>query len=140
MTRSIEISTDVFAAIWAARIDGEETENQILQRLLSAKKNIVTEKPMVTPSGVINGYYDNRNDVHFPEGFTVYRSYKGKIYTAVATRGQWMLAGNNMRYSSLNKLNESIVKSTENIWNGNWTFVDDDQKSYSIDKKRRKNS
>ena len=32
--RTIEISTDVFAKIWAQRIDGEESENQILQRLL----------------------------------------------------------------------------------------------------------
>lgn len=32
--RTIEISTGVFAAIWAARRDGEETENDILSRIL----------------------------------------------------------------------------------------------------------
>lgn len=34
--RTIEISTKTFAAIWALRIDGEETENQILERVLTA--------------------------------------------------------------------------------------------------------
>ena len=33
--RQIEIETDVFALIWANRKDGEETENEILRRVLS---------------------------------------------------------------------------------------------------------
>lgn len=36
--RTIEISTDVFAKIWAQRIEGEESENQILQRLLGVQE------------------------------------------------------------------------------------------------------
>ena len=138
MTRTIEITTDVFAAIWAARLEGEDTESQILERLLCTENNTCTQDSKVTPSGQINGYYDNRNDVHFHEGFTAYRKYKGKLYTAIATRGKWMLAGDNSLYPSLNKLNEAIVQGTENIWNGNWSFVDSDQKNYSIDKKRTK--
>jgi len=35
--RTIEISTDVFAKIWAQRTNGEESENQILQRLLGVQ-------------------------------------------------------------------------------------------------------
>jgi len=136
MKRSIEISTDVFAAIWAARIDGEETENQILQRVLSSERDFSSKKPRITPNGSLNGYYDGRNDVHFPEGFTAYRTYKGKLYTAIATRGEWMLAGTNTRFPSLNKLNESIAAGTENIWNGNWNYVDTDQIAYSINKLR----
>ena len=136
MTRSINISTDVFAAIWAARIDGEETENQILERLLSSEKHFSSEKMRITDSGSLNGYYDSRNDVHFPEGFVAYRTYKGKMYTAIATRGVWVLAGTNNRFPSLNKLNESIAAGTENIWNGNWNYVDSDQKAYSINKLR----
>jgi len=136
VNRTIEISTDVFAAIWAARKDGEETENEILQRLLSSDEKTSCNKALTTPSGKINGYFDKRNKVHFEEGFTAFRTYKGKLYTAVATRGKWVLAGENTSFPSLNKLNESIVKSAENIWNGNWTYVDNDQKNYSIDKKR----
>ena len=33
--RSIDVSTGVFSMIWAQRSDGEETENDILQRILS---------------------------------------------------------------------------------------------------------
>ncbi|USA40049.1 hypothetical protein NCF86_02500 [Pelagerythrobacter marinus] len=34
--RTIEISTDVFSLIWAARQPGEETEDQILKRMLGS--------------------------------------------------------------------------------------------------------
>ncbi len=37
--KSIEISTKVFAAIWSARIEGEETEDQILSRIFGIQKN-----------------------------------------------------------------------------------------------------
>lgn len=33
--RSIEVSTDVFSAIWSHRFEGEESENEILRRLLT---------------------------------------------------------------------------------------------------------
>lgn len=50
--RTIEISTDVFAKIWAQRIDGEESENQILERLLgvhearSEKSSVGRDNPI----------------------------------------------------------------------------------------------
>ena len=44
--RTIEIETSVFAAIWSARRDDEETENDILKRLLYE----VTEERRLTPS------------------------------------------------------------------------------------------
>lgn len=34
--KMIELDTDVFAKIWAHRADGEETENEILRRLLGS--------------------------------------------------------------------------------------------------------
>jgi len=43
--RTIEISTKVFAEIWARRIDGEETENDVLERLLLAP--VVINPPQV---------------------------------------------------------------------------------------------
>jgi len=142
MSRTIEISTDVFAAIWAARQKDENTEDEILQRLLSLNQNPTPGElgPTAQLTNAINGYFDSRNDVHFPEGFTIFRMYKGEIFTAIATRGEWMLAGTNFRFRSLNKLNEHIVNGSENIWNGNWTYVDTDQKSYSIDRIRKKKS
>jgi hypothetical protein len=35
--RAIDVSTDVFSAIWRHRIDGEETEDEILRRILVRK-------------------------------------------------------------------------------------------------------
>ncbi|MCB9994323.1 MAG: hypothetical protein H6873_11785 [Hyphomicrobiaceae bacterium] len=40
--RTIDVSTPVFAAIWAARRDGEETENAILERILGIAKKHAT--------------------------------------------------------------------------------------------------
>jgi hypothetical protein len=36
-TRDIQVSTDVYAAIWAARHPGEHTEDAILRRLLAVQ-------------------------------------------------------------------------------------------------------
>lgn len=54
--RTIEISTEVFAKIWAQRMSGEETEDQILSRLLGlkgegpAKKSIKVVHRRVVPN------------------------------------------------------------------------------------------
>lgn len=42
--RQIEINTDVFASIWAHRMEGEETEDQILRRLLVPSASGVEKK------------------------------------------------------------------------------------------------
>jgi negative regulator of replication initiation len=43
--RVIEISTEVFAKIWSQRIEGEESENAILERLLGARSNSAKKYP-----------------------------------------------------------------------------------------------
>ena len=47
--RVIEIGTDVFAKIWAQRIDGEESENQILRRLLGIQEPRSTQAANAGP-------------------------------------------------------------------------------------------
>lgn len=130
MSRTITISTDVFAAIWAQRKTGEETEETILRRLLNcapgAKK---TEDQPVVSGGVL----DSRNGVHFPEGFEVVRNYKHRKYRARATNGAWLREDNGKRYPTLNQLNESIAAGNENIWNGNWKYREADGTLRSID-------
>lgn len=120
--RNINVSTAVYAAIWAKRIEGEETEDEILTRVLG-----------VTPSGSLaaqshpgggHGVIDGRSGVHFPEGFRIFRTYKGRDYAAVATGGQWLREDNNVLYPSLNQVNASIAASAENVWNGTWKFRD----------------
>jgi len=146
VSRSIEISTDVFAAIWAARKDGEESENDILKRILEApssnkipfKKNAKSLSKIVEPNVLkIDGYYDSRNDVYFKNGFMAFRNYKGRVYRAAVMNGQWVRTDTLEFYTSLNKLNESIASGTENIWNGNWKFEDENGVHHSIDKLRQ---
>lgn len=136
MSRSITISTDVFAAIWAQRKPGEDTEEVILRRVLGCEKAI-TNSAMPTDSSADGGVTDSRNGVHFPENFEIVRSYKRKDYKARATKGVWLREDNGQRYPTLNQLNDSIAAGPENVWNGNWKYRDGDGSLRSINELRR---
>ncbi|MEE9375058.1 MAG: hypothetical protein V3V04_01850 [Rhizobiaceae bacterium] len=134
--REINISTEVFAAIWANRDDGEESENEILQRLLLPNTSINKTKT-VNSSITTNGVHDHRNGVHFPEGMQIHRDYKGQKYTAIANSGQWLRQDTQQKFSTLNQLNTSIAAGVENVWNGNWRFLEEDTtKSIDVLRKR----
>ena len=77
MSRQIEVSTPVYAAIWSARLEGEESENQILERLLLSKATAIAIADSGTPAPAKTGFFDNRNRVEFPPGFKITREYKG---------------------------------------------------------------
>lgn len=134
MARTITVSTDVFAAIWARRKAGEETEEAILRRLLNCAPGAESPGDQPANSG---GVLDSRNGVHFPEGFEVVRNYKHREYRARASNGTWLREDNGKRYPTLNQLNESIAAGNENIWNGNWKYRDADGTLRSIDALRR---
>src|SRR5689334_20264839 len=102
MDRTLVVSTPVFAAIWSARRDGEDTEDAILRRLLKCAPGERIEKPR--PQGSVGGVFDARNNVAFDEGFEIFRNYKGKEYKAVATGGAWLRLDNNQRFPTLNQL------------------------------------
>lgn len=121
MSRTITISTEVFAAIWAKRQEGEETEDEILRRLLGCSAP-TGNKPSSRAFGGTGGVYDSRNDVRFPEGFEIFRIYKGREYRAQARAGMWFRLDNSERYPTLNRLNSSITAGPENVWNGNWKY------------------
>jgi hypothetical protein len=135
MSRTITISTAVFAALWAQRRDGEETEDAILRRVLGCAKTADPEQstPAVNGSGGVN---DTRNGVHFPRGFVAFRTYKRREYEAVAQDGQWLRTDTGKLYPTLNQLNSSIAAGVENIWNGNWKYRADDGSLRSINELR----
>lgn len=123
--RSIEVSTDVFAKIWALRAPCEDSEDQILRRVLSftdpgAPKTISGQ---LSKGGAV-GFYDSRHDVRFPEGFEVSRTYLGVNYSAQAQNGVWRLQGDSRAYRSLNSLSRAIGAKTENAWI-NWFYLDE---------------
>lgn len=135
MSRTIPVSTDVFAAIWAQRQDGEETEDAILRRVLGCGSASSAPPKAVTAQADV-GYVDTRNNVTFPRGFTIFRTYKRKEYSAVAEGGQWRRTDNGQTYNTLNQLNASIAAGNENVWNGNWKFKELDGTIKSIDAMR----
>src|SRR4051794_29773492 len=97
--RTIQISPDVFAAIWKLQQPGESTEEQILARHLK----VVPTKAAATGRGG-TGYRDPRYGVEFAEGFEIFRTYLGKDYHAKATAGCWLLMSTGDLYPSLNEL------------------------------------
>ncbi len=131
MTRSITVSTDVYAAIWAARKEGEDSENAVLARILGCKPSTKSKAP-IDRYAKGSGVYDARNNVRFQEGFEIFRSYKGKLFTAEAKAGVWLRTDTGVTYGTLNQLNNSIAAGAENVWNGNWKFRTADGEELSI--------
>jgi hypothetical protein len=69
--------------------------------------------------------YDGRSGVSFPENFRIFRTYKGRKYSAIALNHMWLRPDTGDTYYSLNQLNTSIVGGSENVWNA-WKYQDDD--------------
>ena len=111
--RTIQISTDVFAALWAARRGNEQTEDEILRSLLKVNP---PEKAEVPPTKPKIGYTDPRNGLQFAEGFEIFRNYLGKQERARATQGVWVRLDSEEAFSSLNALNQSIGAKFQNAW------------------------
>ena len=133
MSRTIAISTSTFASIWASRQNGEETEDAILRRILGCDAGNGEDVGEGIEDG---GVFDKRNNVHFPEGFEVFRTYKRKEYKAIAQSGTWVREDTGERFPNLSQLNQSIVAGNENVWNGNWKYRMSDDSFGPIDRLR----
>ena len=136
MSRTITVSTDVYAAIWARRKPSQETEDAILRDVLGCPA-AEGDSPALPAANGSGGVYDARNDVRFPQGFRAFRTYKRREYEAVAKDGEWLRPDTGKRYPTLNRLNESIAAGNENIWNGNWKYSAEDGTIRSINDLRR---
>lgn len=123
--RNITISTDVFAEIWKRHSPGESNEDDILRKVLDLPSNsgvnIPAHQPLAAPTG---GYVDDRYGVQLPEGFEIFRIYKGREFRAQATQGTWRLLNDNTKHQSLNKLSWAVVQGHENAWH-NWKYKDE---------------
>src|SRR5215831_11517324 len=133
--RTIEVSTDVFAALWAARQDNEQSEDEILRTLLKLKP---AEKPTAPPARPKIGYADPRNGLQFPEGFEVFRNYLGTTYRARAINGAWVREDNGEAYPSLNALNQSVGAKFQNAWRS-WYCMENGKKKLLHDMRDPRN-
>lgn len=117
--RTINVSTEVFAEIWKRHRAGDRAEDDILRHVLdlpSGSPEAAEPVQSVVTSALPEGYADARYGVCVPEGFEIFRIYKGREYRARATHGNWLLLNDNSTYASLNKLNWAVVRGSENAW------------------------
>lgn len=126
MARQIAVSTDVYAQIWSMREIGEETEDQILRRVLGCPS-----AEIFTPRIESYGYRDPRTGTVFPHGFEIFRTYKGTEFKAHAVDGAWKLLNDGSSHSSLNELSNHIIDGNENAW-VNWNYLNDDRRASKI--------
>jgi hypothetical protein len=117
--RTIQVSTDVYAAIWADRQSGEENEDQMLAR----KYGVQRQPPNRDIAVSVDGFSDPKYGVQLRPGFTIYRDYKKRRFTATAVQGFWISSHDQKGYGSLNELSVAIGAGKENAW-GAW-FYDD---------------
>lgn len=119
--RTIQVSTDVFARLWAERRAEEQSEDQILRRLLGCQSDgVAGQETAPTPFG----FQDYRHGVSFPDGFAIFRTYHGQNFRAHAAGGFFVLEPEGKKFSSLNELSRAIGIKTENAWI-NWFYADE---------------
>jgi hypothetical protein len=112
--RQISVSTEVFAAIWAQRRPGEETEDEILVRLLQTAAALPARA--ADPGSDAVGFEDPRYGLKVPTGFRIFRTYRGVPYSAVARSGRWFLNDDGDGFRSLNELSKAVGAKIENAW------------------------
>ena len=115
--RTIQVPTALYAAIWADRQPGEETEAEILAR----RYNVARDAPKEPSPDTDLGFSDPKYGFKVDGGFSIFRVFKGKEYTACAAAGLWFYDGDG--YASLNDLSIAIGAGGENAWHG-WLFRD----------------
>jgi hypothetical protein len=136
--KSINVSIDVFARIWSLHQDGEQSEDDILRRVLGTLTNASASKTLKRTLPV-GGLRDVRHNVEFPEGFEVFRTYLGTEYRAKVIGGSWLLDGRNQPCTSLSELSKLIGAKTENAWI-NWYYFDDSGRRNPVSKLRSEDS
>jgi hypothetical protein len=121
--RTVTVSSDVFAAIWKSRKEGEESEDAILRRIFKLPRSLVPESYSAA-SGRMGGFYDERSGTHFPEGMRIHRTFKGQKVEAIAHLDRWWMPVTGKSFRSLNALSKHVnTSSNENAW-VNWKYMD----------------
>jgi hypothetical protein len=130
--RAIQISTDIFAAIWKMQEPGENSEDEILRRALKLPPQKEASVPR-RDLAMAEGFVDRRYNLVLEPGFMIFRTYKGTDYRAQALQGSWWLNGKG--YVTLNEVSKAIGITHENAW-ANWFYKDDQGKRRPLDSMR----
>lgn len=122
--KTISISNAAYGRLWMAATEDEESEEDIILRLLDMAGNLDAANTALSQRTEPVGFVDSRFGVRFPENFEIFRNYKGTDYRARASGGKWHLDGHNQLFESLSALSSAIGAQTENAWLG-WKYIDD---------------
>lgn len=114
--RTISLDDATYAALWSRWQEGDDGEVGIIKRLLG----LPSKKASAASS--VPGFVDKRSGVQFPQGFEIFRTFKGTVFRAVAEGGVWRLPDGRTA-PSLNSLSAMIGAPTENAWMG-WRYYD----------------
>jgi len=89
--------------------------------ILARHLNVPTAKTLSTERPT--GFRDVRYGVEVPEGFEIFRTFRGTDYRTKATGGKWLLMSTGDTHASLNELSRAIGANSENAW-VNWFYSD----------------
>lgn len=127
--KQITVSIGVFSRIWALRQSDEGSENDILARVLAEPPKIEKDRD---PGDLDDGVRDVRSGTHFPEGFEIFRRFKGADLRATASGGVWVLKRDGATYGSLNELSRGVGAGPENAWVGWHALIDGKRQPLSV--------
>lgn len=107
----LDVSLDVLGKIRGLCRKTGETEDQLLRRLLESfvRTHIADNAE--------DGFTDATYAIHFPAGCEIFRTYKGRLFSARVVEGRWMLDFDGRSYDSLNQLSQGVIDGNENAWN-----------------------
>jgi len=112
----LNISQDVLRKIRGLCRETGQTEDQVLRRLLESRPQGGRQGGAKDETGR-DGFTDVTYAIHFPAGFEIFRTYKGRLFSARVVQGRWMLDADGRSYDSLNQLSQGVIDGNENAWN-----------------------
>jgi len=109
MAPSVDVSPEVLARLRALAGEAGRGADEVLRLLLG----LPDSKPIAADAA---GFIDATYGVRFPEGFEIFRTYKGRAVRARAEGGGWRLDADGRTYDSLNQLSRAVIDGNENAW------------------------
>jgi len=110
MPPAIDVSPEVLARLRA--LAGGRGADDVLRLLLGLPDAAAADGTGADAPGFEDATYG----VRFPQGFEIFRAYKGRAFRARAEAGRWRLDADGNTYDSLNQLSQAVIDGNENAW------------------------
>ncbi|MGH6660971.1 MAG: hypothetical protein ACREB6_05500 [Rhodospirillales bacterium] len=114
MPPSVDLSPEVLKRLAALAGDGKRSADQVLRLLLGLPETMPAGGAVAAEAAP--GFEDTTYGVCFPEGFEIFRTYKGRPHRARVAQGRWRLEADGRAYDSLNQLSQAVIDGNENAW------------------------